>query len=425
MREILPHTPKNARVTVPGSKSLTHRFLIGAALADGRCTLVRPLDSEDTRLTAAALQRMGASIDASHEEEWTVHGTGAAPGPCAEPIHLGNSGTSMRLLMGTAALGEGTYILTGSERMQQRPVHHLLEALERIGVPARSISGNGCPPVEIQGGRLRGGSTRIDCSVSSQYLSSLLLLAPCLAEGLEIDVVGGPVSRPYVDLTVSVLEAFGIRLSRDGYRNFSVPGRQRYRPGRYAVEPDCSQAGYFWAAAAVTGGAVTVAGISPDSRQGDLRFAKVLASMGCRVEYEADAVSVAGGPLRAVRVDMADMPDLVPTLAVVAAFAQGTTRIENVPHLKAKESDRLAAVARELQRMGVDAQDTGDGLSVTGGGLHGADIRTYEDHRIAMSFAVAGLRIPEVRILGEGCVAKSFPGFWEVFDMLYRPERYE
>jgi 3-phosphoshikimate 1-carboxyvinyltransferase len=399
---------------------LTHRYLIAAALADGSSSVAHPLDSEDIRLTAAALRRMGADIDVSDDREWIVHGTSASPGPCSEPIHLGNSGTSMRLLVGTAALGQGVYVLTGSDRMQQRPIRHLLEALAHVGIPARSVPDNGCPPVEIRGGHRQGGATRIDCSVSSQYLSSLLLMAPCLENGLEIEVVGGPVSRPYVDLTVAVLESFGIRLFRNGYRCFTVPGRQRYRPGRYGVEPDCSQAGYFWAAAAVTGGSVTVTGISPHSRQGDLRFAKVLASMGCHVQYDAGGVTVAGRPLRAIRVDMADMPDLVPTLAVVAAFAEGRTRIENVPHLKAKESDRLAAVARELQRMGVEANDTGDGLTVTGGDTKGAEIRTYEDHRIAMSFAVAGLRVPGVRIRDETCVGKSFPRFWEVFDTLYR-----
>jgi 3-phosphoshikimate 1-carboxyvinyltransferase len=258
----------------------------------------------------------------------------------------------------------------------------------------------------------------IDCTASSQYLSSLLLMAPCTGEGVEVRVTGGPVSRPYVDLTVEVMERFGIRLERDGYRRFSVHGGQSYRSAAYRVEPDASQAGYFWAAAAITGSRITVAGIPADSLQGDAGFVKVLASMGCSVENAAEGTSVTGGPLTGVAVDMGDMPDLVPTLAVVAAFAEGTTRITGVAHLKAKESDRLAAVAGELGRMGIDARDTGQGLTIVGGTPRGASIETHDDHRIAMSFAVAGLRVPGVRILDPSCVGKSFPGFWDVLETL-------
>jgi 3-phosphoshikimate 1-carboxyvinyltransferase len=255
--------------------------------------------------------------------------------------------------------------------------------------------------------------------VSSQFLSSLLLMAPCTPKGMSITVSHGPVSRPYVDMTVEILRRFGIRVERDGYTRFNVNGGQVYRAGDYTVAPDASQAGYFWGAAAITGGSVTVKGISIDSTQGDVRLVRVFERMGCRVNHTSDGITVTGGDLQAVTVDMGDMPDMVPTLAVVAAFAEGTTVIENVSHLKAKESDRLAATCTELNKMGIVAVAENDRLRVTGGAPRGASIETYEDHRIAMSFAMAGLAVPRVRILNPNCVEKSFPNFWEVWESLY------
>jgi 3-phosphoshikimate 1-carboxyvinyltransferase len=263
----------------------------------------------------------------------------------------------------------------------------------------------------------------IDCRVSSQYLSGLLLSAPCTEKGMAIEVVGGPVSKPYIDMTVEILERFGIRLTRAGYHRFDVPGAQRYRPGTYEVAPDASQAGYFWAAAAVAGTTVTVQGVHPDAIQGDVRLAEVFGRMGCRVAATPAGIAVTGGDLRGVEVDMGDMPDMVPTLAVVAAFARGTTVMTKVAHLRAKECDRLAAVEAELAKMGIEARSTADTLSVTGGAPHGAEIETYDDHRIAMCFAVAGLRVAGVRIRNPDCVAKSFPNFWEVFGGLGKDPR--
>jgi 3-phosphoshikimate 1-carboxyvinyltransferase len=251
-------------------------------------------------------------------------------------------------------------------------------------------------------------------------------MGPCTEEGLDISVTQGPVSRPYIDMTVSVMERLGIRLDRDGYERFRIPGGQRYRAGDYTVEPDISNAGYFWAAAAVTGGRVKVRGVGPDSRQGDIRLAALFERMGCTLSQEADGLALSGvldasgrPKLSALDVDMGDMPDMVPTLAVAAAFAQGTTVIRNVAHLRAKESDRLAAVAAELGKMGISARTTEAELIVEGGRPHGAVIDTYDDHRIAMSFAVAGLAVPGMHIKDEGCVRKSFPGFWEAFEGLY------
>ena len=405
-------------VRVPGSKSYTHRLLIAAALSDGPCRIANPLRSEDTLLTLGALQQMGIAVQ-HREDHIEVKGAGGRLAPCNQPIYLANAGTSMRLLGGVVVLGQGRYVLTGSPRMCQRPMQALLDSLQQIGVDARSQNNNGCPPVIIQGGPYRGGRTTIDCSVSSQFLSALLLIAPCLEQGLDIEVSHGPVSRPYVDMSVDIMQACGVRLERQDYSRFRVSGGQTYRSGDYRVEPDASQAGYFWAAAAVTGSRVKVKGIDAGSRQGDVGLAELFGRMGCRVDHDTDGIAVTGCDLQAIEVDMGHMPDVVPTLAVVAAFARGTTHIRNVSHLRAKECDRLAAVTRELGKMGIETRTGGDELIVMGGQPHGAEIETYNDHRIAMSFAVAGLKVPGMIIRDERCVDKSFPNFWEVFGELY------
>ena len=418
MIEIKPHCIGDCQVSVPGSKSYTHRMLIAAALSSGRCVVRNPLRAQDTLLTLAALEKMGAGV-VDREESIDIQGLSGTFNPCSEPIYLANSGTSMRLLTGVAALGQGRYLFTGTPRMYHRPIGHLLDAMNQMGIAARALEGNGCPPVEIPGGQAVGGEVVVNCSFSSQFLSSLLLMAPCTQAGMSIMLSHGLVSSPYVDMTVDILQRFGIQVQRDGYTRFEVKGNQRYQAGEYKVEPDASQAGYFWGAAAITGGSVTVEGVSTHSSQGDVGLARVFGQMGCRVVHGANGITVTGGKLRGVTVDMADMPDMVPTLAVVAAFADGITVIENVSHLKAKESDRLSSTCAELEKMGIDATAEDDRLRVTGGQPHGAEIQTYDDHRIAMSFAMAGLAVPGVRIMDPHCVEKSFPDFWKVWKTLY------
>ena len=418
MKAIKPHKISDCRVTVPGSKSYTHRMLIAAALANGTSNLKNALVSEDTQFTMEALRQMGIQIEVNRDEV-RVAGKGGRLEPCEAPIYLGNSGTSMRLLTGVVALGEGTYTLTGNDRMQMRPIKNLLDALQQMGIKARSVKGTGCPPVEVTAAAITAEQVDINCQNSSQYLSALLLMAPGTSRGLEIRVAGGPpVSRPYIDLTVELMETFGIQLDREGYLKFKVPGGQLYRAGNYVVETDCSQAAYFWGAAAISGAEIKVAGIKTNSAQGDLRFVDLLQQMGCRVARESDSIGVAGGPLCAIEADLADMPDQVPTLAVVAAFAEGTTVIKNVAHLKSKESDRLSATVTGLQKMGIDAISSTNALVIKGGKPEGAIIDPYHDHRIAMSFAIAGLKVPGVCIQNEGCVEKSFPTFWQVFEKL-------
>ena len=419
MIEIKPQKINNCEVTVPGSKSYTHRILIAAALSDGICTIHNGLKSEDTLLTLDALRKMGITIDVT-DDRFIVHGEKGTFKPGMDSIYLGNSGTSMRLLTAVAALGKGGYTLTGTQRMGERPIQDLLDGLTQIGVKARSVNGNGCPPVEINGSNIAGGSLDLKCGVSSQFLSALLLIAPCIKKGIQINITQGPVSRPYVDMTVDVMEEFGVEVHRDDYHRFKVPGGQTYRAGSYTVEPDCSQAGYFWAAAAISGTKIKVKGTTRKTRQGDVGFTELLQKMGCNILYETDGIAVSGGPLSAITADMADMPDMVPTLAVVASFAKGTTVIENVAHLKAKESDRLGSVVQELSKTGIQASCSDTGMMITGGTPHGSEIDTYGDHRMAMSFSLVGLKVPGIIIKDEMCVEKSFPNFWDVFQGLYQ-----
>ena len=418
MIEIKTGILKKAVVSVPGSKSYTHRMLIAAALSDGLCIVHNPLKSEDTLITSDCLSQLGASI-VDTDTGFTIEGTSGHFNGDQKPIDLGNSGTSMRLLTAVAALAEGSVTLTGTRRMQKRPIKDLLAGLAQMGVSARSLNDDGCPPVIITGGRLKGGKIDLDCRISSQFLSALLLISPFAHQEVEIAISHGLVSKPYVDMTIEVMEQFGISTGRVGYEQFNVPAGQFYKKGTYKVESDCSQAGYFWAAAAIAGADIKVTGTSLTSRQGDVRITECLKNMGCTVVQEKDGIRIVGGQLKGIIVDMANQPDMVPTLAVVAAFARGTTIIKNVAHLRAKESDRLNAVATELSKMDIDVECGGDYLKIIGGRPRAAMIDTYNDHRIAMSFALAGLKVPGVKIKNETCVQKSFPNFWTVLNGLY------
>jgi 3-phosphoshikimate 1-carboxyvinyltransferase len=413
--KLLEHV--NARLTLPGSKSYTHRALMAAALAGGESVLVNALKAEDTELTAQALAKLGAGID-WQETTIRVTGRGGRWRRVTEPIYLGNSGTSMRFLTALVALGEGDYLLTGTPRLCQRPLGELLDALGQVGVRAISANRDGCPPVRITGG-LTGGRAQLSGAISSQYLSALLFIGPLTPQGLTIDITGDLVSKPYVDLTLEVLGDFGISYYREGHHFFQLPAGQCYLPQNYEIEADASSASYFWAAAALTAGKVTITNLSLESSQGDAAFPHVLERLGCTVRETPQGLTLHGGPLQGITVDMATMPDLVPTLAVLAAFAQGNTVITGVAHLRHKESDRLHAVAAELTKLGIEAKETPDGLIIRGGNPQGATIHTYNDHRIAMSFAVAGLKAPGMIITDPDCVAKSFPDFWEFFEHLY------
>lgn len=420
MIAISPVASLDAVVSVPGSKSLTQRALIAAALAQGASRLHGPLASEDTHYTMTALRAMGVACDDSNPDCWVVEGKGGLIAEPKQDIFLGNNGTATRFLTSVAALGQGRFRITGSERMTQRPILPLMQALQGWQVDIKSDAGNGCPPLTIQAKGLAGGRTALPEGKSSQYLSSLLLVAPYAASLAELEVQGEILSKPYVTMTLAVMADFGIRVeAAPGLNFFRIP-QGSYQGRSYRIEGDASGASYFWGAAAVTGGRVTVANVPVPSLQGDAKLLPYLARMGCRIEQSEGGITVIGSQqLGGIEVDMGDMPDVAPTLAVVAAFAEGTTIINNIEHLRIKECDRVSAVVTELRKMGAEVEEEQDRMLIHGqaGGknLHGARIDTYDDHRIAMCFAVAGLRIPGIEITGEDCVAKSFPDFWERF----------
>jgi 3-phosphoshikimate 1-carboxyvinyltransferase len=365
-----------------------------------------------------ALKKLGAVID-HVDHNFSVKGVGGKLSECSDTLQFGNAGTSIRFLTAVTALGKGAYTLAGNTRMSERPIKDLLDGLNQIGARARAINENGCPPVRIETNGLEGGSLSLKANVSSQYLSALLLVAPYTRKGLDIKIVGELVSRPYVTMTIEVMERFGVKVEQKGGDRFYIAGGKGYRPTRLTIEPDASNASYFWAVGAITHTRIKVSNIQRTSRQGDLSLLDLLSEMGCQVEEEMDGISVQGGPLKGITADMGMMPDVVPTLAVVAAFAEGKTTIRNVAHLKVKETDRLAAVSNELTKMGIKVALLPDGLIIQGGRPHKGVIDTYDDHRIAMCFAVAGLAIPGIQIKKPDCVEKSFPTFWETLEQLY------
>jgi 3-phosphoshikimate 1-carboxyvinyltransferase len=408
-------------VNVPGSKSLTQRALIAAALAEGESRLIGPLASEDTEYSSQALSQMGVRIEKG-DDIWTITGNGGVIQATDKPIFLGNNGTATRFLTSVAALGHSVFTIDGDERMHERPIGPLLTALQGWGVDIRSLNNNDCPPLQINSCGINGGETLLPEGKSSQYLSSLLLVAPYARRPATLEVDGEVFSKPYITMTLAVMAHFGIaaRCSAD-LRSFSIP-QGAYQGKEYRIEGDASNASYFWAAAAVAGGRVTVANVPALSLQGDTGLVPLLARMGCEVTQDGNGITVERrGQLEGIQVDMGNMPDVVPTLAVVAAFAHGRTEIGNIAHLRIKECDRLHAVVTELTRMGARVEERDAAMIIHGDGgasLHGAEIETYKDHRMAMSLAVAGLKVPGVRITGENCVAKSFPDFWQRFALL-------
>ncbi len=421
MKEIRPRSSLDATFRMPGSKSVTHRALIAAGLARGESVLDEALSCEDTRYTIIGLRELDIPISTCGNKV-NIVGTGGEfyPSNGVKKIYLGNAGTSYRLLLSTVALARGHYILTGTARMRERPIGELVDALNKLGVEVSCLGDDGFPPVSIKAGGIRGGKVEIEGNISSQYVSSLLLAGPYAKNGVEIEVKGKPVSSPYVDVTVDVMRRFGVTVERDRYRHYTIESGQRYQSCYFKIDGDVTNASYFWAAAAVTGGTVATENIYPlTSKQGDKDFLHILEDMGCRVKRERDRVVVHGEILSGIDVDMGTMPDIVPTLAAIALFAKGRTAIRNVSHLRHKESNRLWAIAAEWARLGGRVTELDDGIIIYGGEkLSGTVVDPHNDHRLAMSLAVVGLRVPGIRIKNERCVNKSFPRFWELWDRL-------
>ncbi len=408
-----PSGPVDARVRVPGSKSITNRALVAAALAEGRSVLTGALVADDTLAMRGVLAGLGVTI-AAEDDGRTLVVDGCAGSPCAAAGRLDgrSAGTVARFLPPLLALGSGQYVLDGSAQMRARPLGAGVRALRALGVAVADAGAPGHLPIRVTGARGRlGTAVTLRADVSSQYTSGLLLSAPCFAGGLALTVEGDVVSRPYLDLTTAVMAAFGAWVTQNGPRYEVAHGGYRATP--YAIEPDASAASYFFAAAAITGGRAVVPGLGTGTLQGDLAFVRILERMGCAVTLDAEATEVRGPrELRGVTVDMRDLSDTAQTLAVVAPFATSPTRITGIGFIRGKESDRIGAVATELRRAGVEVTEEPDGLLICPGVPRAARICTYDDHRMAMSFALLALRTPGIEIEEPGCVAKTYPGYF-------------
>ena len=413
MIEITPVKEFDAVIAAPPSKAHTLRALFIASLAQGRSSLKNALNAEDQQLSAAALRELGAGINFDGRS-FSIEGTGAKFSAPKKELFLGNSGAGIRFLLSLASLVEGKTVLNGSERMKHRPATELISALQKLGVDVKQVNPKENFPVQVVGKSLKGGTVSMDGSKSSQYFSSILLSAPYADNDIELKVAGDLKSRPYIDITIDCMKDFGVKVRNDKYKAFYVKAGQRYTPRTYAIEGDYSNASYFFAAAAVTNSKVKVTNLSKTSSQGDRNFIELLKKMGCKVKVGGAEVTVEGsGSLKGINAEMSGMPDLVPTLAAVAAFAKGKTTIRNIGHLRIKESDRIKAVVAELKKLGVKASEKKDAIVIEGNPKKGAEIETYNDHRIAMAFSIIGLRQEGVKIKNPGCVSKSFPDFFE------------
>ena len=417
-------TTVQAKVSVPGSKSITNRALLIAALANGKTNIQNALFSDDSRYFAGALEELGFVLEMDESASTiSVCGLGGTIPKGKANLFIGNAGTAARFLSAFLCIGNGFYTLDGEPRMRERPIGDLVDSLAGLGV---QISGTRnieteqiCPPVQINANGLAGGVTQVAGQTSSQYLSALMMVAPYATGPFTIEVIGELNSKPYVDMTEKVMEDFGLCIARDGYHSFSVkPGSYTANP-LYVVESDASAASYFFALPAVTGGSITVQNISRASIQGDINFLDVLAKMGLQIEQKQNEITVHnfGGELRGVEVDMSHIPDTAQTLAAIAPFATSPTTIRGIASARVKETDRVSATCTELRKLGVQVQEFPDGMRIEPcNSLLPAQIETYKDHRMAMAFSLIGLRHAGVEILDPGCVSKTFPNFFEVLE---------
>ena len=415
--------PVIGAIRPPGSKSLTNRALILAALAQGRTRLTGVLDSKDTQVMIESLRRLGLPVEQDLIAK-TIELTGCGGQISAKgaDLWLENSGTSIRFLTALCCLGEGQFRLDGNARMRERPIAPLVKALQQAGVNIDCELGTDCPPVLIKANGLKGGAWSVAGHLSSQYLSALLMTAPCAQTDVELSVTGHLVSRPYIDMTIANMRQFGAQVSEPKPNVFAIKARP-YQGSDYDIEPDASAASYFFALAAVTGGDITVEGLTREALQGDVHFVDALVRMGCRAEYSARAIRLIGGPLTGIDIDMNAISDTAQTLACVAPFAKGPTRIRNVAHMRLKETDRVAAVVTELRRLGLSVEEHEDGMTIHPGPISPGTVATYDDHRMAMSFALLGLRQEGILIADAGCTAKTYPDYFSDLERLCKMAR--
>jgi len=416
--------PLSATVRVPGSKSLTNRALLIAALADGTTTLTNALFSDDSRYFANALQTLGFEVHLNLDSaEMTVKGLGGKIPANSAKLFIGNAGTAARFLTALLTLGKGEFILDGEPRMRERPIGDLVDALTQLGARVKAINNQHsvlCPPVKITASGLPGGKTQIAGNISSQFLSALLMVAPYAQSPVEIEVTTKLNSKPYVDITLSVMRDFGVEVQRDGYQCFEIPNTHYESRITYSIESDASAASYFFAAPAICGGTLQIENVSRQSVQGDIAFLNVLEKMGCIIEETENSIQVTGSAeLRGIDIDMRDIPDTAQTLAAIAPFASTPTRIRGIASARVKETDRVHATCTELARLDVQVKEHEDGMTIyPNDNFRPAIVQTYNDHRMAMAFSLIGLRMPGVTIENPGCVSKTFPNFFEVLETL-------
>jgi len=405
-------------VTAPPSKSYTHRAIIVASLADGKSVIKNYLQSGDTASTISACEAFGIVME-KFGSDLVVHGSCGDLHTPGDKIDVENSGTTIRLMCGVASL-DGKVELTGDASIQKRPMQPLLDALGQLGVSAYSPMGDGSPPIVIEGGGLKGGVAEIMGDVSSQFISSLLIVAPYAEDGVEIVLTTDAKSRPYLDITLDVMESFGVSTSNENYKRFVVEPGQRYVGQEYLVEGDYSSASYFLALAALSGSKITVKNLVRGSKQGDTFFLDILQRMGVNVEVGDSDVTIAGGELSGIEVDLGDTPDLLPSVAALAVMSEGETVISNIGHARFKESDRVSACAAEFRKFGADIKELEDSLIICGTKkLKGCRVKSYSDHRMAMALAVVGLFAEDETVVeGVECVDISFPGFFSMLKQL-------
>lgn len=412
----------DGEVNLPGSKSLSNRALLLAALAQGTTTITNLLESDDTHHMLNTLKQLGVEYRLSDDKtECSVLGkAGTIDSESIQELFLGNAGTAMRPLCAALCLGKGTYVLTGEPRMKERPIGHLVDALREAGAHISYLEKEGYPPLKIEANGLQGGDVKIDGAISSQFLTALLMAAPLAKNNTHITIIGELVSKPYIDITLDIMKKFGVEVTHDNYKTFHVKGGQTYKAvERYMVEGDASSASYFLAAAAIKGGTVKVTGIGKNSIQGDVQFVDVLENMGATVEWGDEYISVSRGQLHAVDMDFNHIPDAAMTIATTALFAEGTTTLRNIYNWRVKETDRLYAMATELRKVGAEVEEGEDYLKIMPPKvLKHAAIDTYDDHRMAMCFSLLALDPVSVTINEPECTAKTFPTYFDVLQSI-------
>lgn len=413
----------NFSIQPPGSKSITNRAMLCAALASGNSVLLGVLDSDDTRVMITGLGSLGVEI--KHDKTKCtaqIQGCGGSPPKRSSHIDVEGSGTTIRFLTAALAGLGGSYQLDGIERMRSRPIGDLTDTLRILGAGVTTHNDNGFPPVTIQSEGIFGGSATVAANISSQFLSGLLMAAPLSQNPVELTVDGELVSRPYVDMTVNVMKRFGVEVQVSNESRHFLIEPQTYQACDYSIEPDASAASYFWGAAAICGGRAEIKGLNLQAMQGDVKFVECLEKMGCQIEHSPESITVIGPATRSVSVDMGDISDTVQTLAAVSLFVPGTTKISNIAHNRVKETDRIGDLATELRKLGANVKESADGLEITSNQLQGAEIKTYNDHRMAMSLSLVGLKQPGVVILDPGCVSKTYPNFFPEMDQACRSQ---